>query len=406
MIRQREKNKKGTFKPTRVCEVEITEGLRDFSGFRGYRDALVLVKSHGVPAGCVRVVPEDGVLAARDIRLAIEQDWVLGEKISREALTRWLMKHERQQPQSAVSWSVVVCTRDRADALKRCLDSLLKARRPADGEVIVVDNNPPDNATRECVSRYPVKYLIEPRQGLNWARACGVKAAQGEVVLFTDDDVVVDRLWIEQALAPFAAARVGAVAGLTMPAEIESPAQAFFEQYGGHSRGFCRRVFDMTTFTPAAAGQIGSGANMAFRRRLALEAGLFDNEIDVGTATLSGGDTYAFYRILAEGYQIVYTPAALVWHFHRRDGDALRRMLYGYSVGGFSVLTRILMQHRDPQALKVAFCWLKHHHIRQLRRRLLGRRDALPLDVILTEWRGVFGGSFAYFKARRKEVHR
>lgn len=395
------------FSPTRVLEVDITEGIRDYPGLRRYKDALILVKSHGVPVGCLRIPCHDGGLHAQDIRLAIENDWAIGDRISREALMRWLTKHDHRAITTPLSWSVIICTRNRADSLKRCLDSIMRSDETPGGEIIVVDNNPTNDSTRECVSRYPqVRYVVEPRQGLNWARSRGVREARGDVIIFTDDDVAVDRRWISALLEPFSVPRVGAVCGLTMPAEIEKPAQGFFEDYGGHSRGFSRRAFDCVNFTPAAAGQIGSGANMAFRRTIALEMEFFHNEMDVGTVTLSGGDTYAFYRVLAAGYQIIYTPAALAWHFHRGDEAAVERMLYGYSVGGFCVLTRILMEHRDPHALKVAFCWLKHHHIRQLRKALLRWRGCMPLKLVVTEWRGALRGPAAYFKARRKEARR
>ena len=61
-----------------------------------------------------------------------------------------------------------------------------------------------------------------------------------------------------------------------------------------------------------AAGIVGAGANMAFRRSLLLELGLFEAELDCGTVTRTGGDAYAFYQVLVEGFQIVYERGTIV----------------------------------------------------------------------------------------------
>ena len=61
---------------------------------------------------------------------------------------------------------------------------------------------------------------------------------------------------------------------------------------------------------PVAAGNIGAGASMALRKSLVTSLKLFESELDCGTATLSGGDSYAFYRLLKEGHAICYTPQA------------------------------------------------------------------------------------------------
>ena len=61
------------------------------------------------------------------------------------------------------------------------------------------------------------------------------------------------------------------------------------------------------------------------RRDLIRGLGLFDAELDCGTVARTGGDAYALYRLLADGYQVVYNPAALAWHRHRREGRRLER---------------------------------------------------------------------------------
>jgi len=400
--------------PTRILDVDIAHPLPDGWDAPGYEEALVLVRWHGRVLSTLRLPCVDGRVRGADVRAAVADDRATAERLTGHALRGWLLGGTagpawEALPAGAPSWSVIVCTRDRPDDLRRCLDSLLALDAPP-GEIVVVDNAPSDDATARLLASYAarrdghrVRYEREDRPGLNWARARGARVAGGEIVAYTDDDVVVDAGWVARLLEPFADPRVAAASGLAMPLELETEAQELFERYGGFSRGLRPQTFDVLTLAPAAAGRAGAGANMAFRRALVNEMALFDVEMDGGTVTHSGGDTYAFYRLLLDGYRIAYTPDALVWHRHRRDLASLRRTLYGYSVGGFAFLTRCLVQHRDAEAVGIALEWLVDDHVRLLARVLLRRRSALPAGLVLAYWRGVFVGPVAYFRSRRRE---
>ena len=387
---------------TCVLEIELTQGIRDRQGLGDYGQALVLLRFHGRPLGTMRVPCQDGMLRAADLCAAIESYGNLSWYLTQAALTHWLMQHELPITAQLPTWSIVICTRDRTDDLRRCLDSLLKLQTPG-GEVIVVDNAPSDSSTARLVADYPVRYVREDRIGLNWARSRGARVATGDIVIYTDDDVVVDAGWVSSILEPFSHLRVAAVTGLTMPLELGTEAQELFEVYGGLGRGFRRRVFDYTMMAPSAAGIVGAGANMAIRRELINDMHLFDAELDCGTVARTGGDAYAFYQLLVKGYQIVYTPQALVWHRHRRDYASLRKTLASYSVGGFAFLTRCWLRHGDWQALAVAASWFWNDHLHQLARTLGRRPGYLPLDLVLAQITAIPLGPWAYFVGRRLE---
>ena len=92
-------------------------------------------------------------------------------------------------------------------------------------------------------------------------------------------------------------------------------------------------------------------------RRAALDAvGPFDEALDVGTPSRSGGDAEFFARVLARGYRIVYEPAALNWHYHRRTWDELRRKLFGYAVGVSAAWTSSLLRENEVSVLRP--CWI------------------------------------------------
>ena len=89
--------------------------------------------------------------------------------------------------------TIAVCTKDRSERLARCLDSL----PPGAHEILVVDNAPSDDRTRQVVAARPgVRYVREPKPGLDFARNSALAAATGDFVAFVDDDVVVDRGWL------------------------------------------------------------------------------------------------------------------------------------------------------------------------------------------------------------------
>jgi glycosyltransferase involved in cell wall biosynthesis len=384
---------------TRVLEIDLAERVDDQTGLSGYDRARVVLRYGRRVVGDVFVAIEDGLLLASDIRIAANEDTGVRERISQTIIE----EHLRPDPSERAlpSWTVVVCTRDRPEMLRTCLESLIAANDGSGGEIIVVDNDPSTDATELLVAQYPVRYVREERRGLNRARTLGAHLATGEIVIYTDDDTVADPGWIRALLEQFEGARVGAVTGLTMPFELETEAQEAFELYGGFGKGFRRRVFDTSSISPAGAGAVGSGASMAFRKDLIESMRLFEVELDLGTAARTGGDTYALYRVLAEGYRVVYTPDALNWHRHRRDRAGLRQTMFGYGTGLYAFLTKCLVEEKDLQALRVGLSWFRKHHLRQLLRTLARRPNHLPIDVVMAEIRGTLIAPLAYMRARR-----
>ncbi|MFF8868732.1 glycosyltransferase [Streptomyces massasporeus] len=248
--------------------------------------------------------------------------------------------------------TVVVATRERAGHLARALDSLL-AQDHQRFEIVVVDNAPVTDETRELVERKyaeRVRYVCEPVPGLAAAHNAGLDAVRGEVVAFTDDDVVADPRWLTELTAPFAAdAGLGCSTGLILPARLTTPAQVLLESHGGFAKGFTPRTYDPAhppgdePLFPFTAGRFGSGANMAFRTAALRSVGGFDPATGAGTAARGGDDLYGFVRVLAQGHRLHYTPYALVWHHHRETWRDLETQAYGYGAGLTAYLTAVLV---------------------------------------------------------------
>ncbi|GAA2220633.1 hypothetical protein GCM10010232_00470 [Streptomyces amakusaensis] len=318
--------------------------------------------------------------------------------------------------------SVVVATRERAERLARALDSLLAQDHP-DYEIVVVDNAPTTTATRDLVEKEyagRVRYVREDVPGLAVAHNRGIAIADGEILAFTDDDVIADPHWLTALTEPFAAdPGLGCATGLILPARLGTPAQILLESHGGFAKGFTPKTYDPAAppadepLFPFTAGSFGSGANMAFRARALRDTGGFDPATGTGTPARGGDDLYAFVSVLAAGHRLRYTPGALVWHHHRESWRDLENQAYGYGAGLTAYLTALLVRHPAllPALLRKLPRGLAHARTITAHRDFgaaavpgaHGAQDyPWPRRLSRLERRGMLAGPLGYAKARRR----
>ncbi|WP_416973426.1 glycosyltransferase [Streptomyces sp. 4F14] len=334
-------------RPVQIGELDLTgEGAALRPGPGGppvtSGPVFVLVRREGRPVGTLLgEVPEgtDPKATLRELAEQMGKDGPLGSS-------------DRTTAQPPPYTTVVIATRERTGKLVHALDSMLAQDHPR-FEIVVVDNAPVTGATRDLVrEKYAerVRYVCEPVPGLAIAHNRGVAAARGEVVAFTDDDVVADPRWLTELTSPFTAdPGLGCTTGLILPARLSTPAQVLLESHGGFSKGFVPRTYDPAEppadepLFPFTAGRFGSGAGMAFRTRVLREVRGFDPATGAGTPARGGDDLYGFVRVLAHGYRLHYTPYALVWHHHRETWRDLETQAYGYGAGLGAYLTAVLV---------------------------------------------------------------
>lgn len=302
---------------------------------------------------------------------------------------------------AAPTCSVVVCTHRRPDYVVQVLEALGRLDPPA-AEIVVVDNAPGDRDCRAEAERAGARYIREDRPGLDSARNAGLRASSGELVAFTDDDCVPATGWLSSLGELFADASVAAVTGPAFAYSLGTPAQVRFEDQGGHTRGLRRLAFDWTVLTPIAATRAGAGLNMIFRRSLLDGLGeVFPPELDSGTPTESGGDMYALYKVLRAGYRVVYDPATYVLHQHRPDARSLHRAIRGYGIGVSAVLAKLVVEERELAA-PTTWYWLWWLYMDALRRRLMGRADAVEVRIGWDYLVGGLLGAAAWRRSRRR----
>lgn len=398
------------FKPARMLQAEVSEPLPNIPAVnpltgKRYERAISLVRLNHQPIGVLELeLGEDGLSSEAYTQQVWQQ---LGDEIERQ-------RHETPESDPEV-WppiSVIIATHNRLSTLSVCMRSLIALDYP-NYEIIVVDNAPRDEQTADFMrdnygSHANVRYVRENVPGLATAHNAGLPAASHELLVFTDDDVVVDSQWLKAYARAFAAGEnVGCVTGMIFPIEMETRAQMLIEQYGGFNKGYSRRFFDLgpnrpdNPLYPYAAGSFGSGANMAFTKEAIKTIGGFDDALGAGSKGVGGDDLASFFDVVSAGYQLVYEPAAIVHHRHHDRYETLCKTMYGYGVGLTAFLTKTIVDkpsriftflYRAPQGLYYALSGSSAKN--------QGKVADYPAELTTLERKGMLYGPIAYIKSR------
>lgn len=428
--------------PRRVVSVDLGRTVPDLVADYRYSTAMVVGYRGAVPVGAVDIeLTDDPADASRALASLYAQ------QIPDRAADAVDVPDERLPSISVVVSTVVARPAD----LAVLLEAFTRLDYP-DVEFIVVDNRvtlPADDALPSIVSGHDsVRVVRESRPGVSAGRNAGIEAARGEVVAFTDDDVRVDENWLRVIGQRFARADgIDALTGLILPAELETPAQIWFEgYYGGFAgeRTFVPVVLEAAKDVPApvrgskiavsdptgaeikrlpvyGVGAYGAGANMAFRRAALLRVRGFDSALGTGTPALGGEDLATIVSILWTGGRLAFEPQAVVHHRHRQTLPELERQLHGYGLGFTAMLTSLVLD--DPRHL-IGLGWQVPSAAGRFAKQAVGRvlhRGAVaeqtdenqaaqdpanlsggyPRSLVSTELRGFPGGPGAYLRSRR-----
>ncbi len=418
--------------PVLVGNLYLDRPLPDLEGEGRYQGARLLAWLHGRPLGEITLPLGRQPVPAQ--RLADEVWSVLGDRIAKHCADDGISPPARL-PATGITLpgrvrcasrrmladepkiTVVIATRDRTGSLLRCLASVSRLNYRA-FDVVVVDSAPASDLTARTLAGrqdwpFTLRYLRAARPGLGLAHNEALPAVTGEIVAFTDDDVEVDAEWLSAFAEAFTETGAACVTGLILPAELETRAQLLVERAGGFARGFTRRTFtsdmpDPEPLFPFTAGRFGSGANMAFRTDWLLGHGGFDPATGAGTPAKGGDDLIAFLRTIIDGGTLVYEPAAVLRHWHRRDYEGMRRQAFGYGMGLGAYLTAavwrrpVLLGAMLRRAGPAAMHMLGSHSEKNS-----GRGESFPRELVWRELAGVLAGPLGYARSRwRYRGHR
>jgi len=211
--------------------------------------------------------------------------------------------------------SVVICTYNRADYIGAALESLVKQKMPASQyEIIVVDNSSSDNTSeivkdfiRQYGNDFHIRYVLESRRGLSFARNRGADEAAAPIVCYIDDDAIAVPDYVAEVDNFFSAHPEAAGAGGRVQPQYPDGEPAWMNKY---LNGFIGKVeFGEETKKFTGPMKFPAGCNMIYQKKWIQQAGGFNNEL-----TFRSDDKYIFYQIAKLNPDIYYLPKAKVFH--------------------------------------------------------------------------------------------
>jgi glycosyltransferase involved in cell wall biosynthesis len=217
---------------------------------------------------------------------------------------------------------VLICTFNRSQRLKKALESLLGVKVPNGHRlrIIVVNNNSSDNTEqviRSLQGTVEIVYVFEARQGKSYALNAGLLLISGEVVAFTDDDVIVDENWFLEIVCAaekypkyecFGSKVVG-VYPARLPDWLDVTGKMSFLRTP--LIDFAGRDQD----GPFEDGQTPGGGSMFFRRAAVEENGPFRTDLGPRGRKLGFSEDVEYcHRFLSRGKRFMYVCQAIVYH--------------------------------------------------------------------------------------------
>lgn len=266
-----------------------------------------------------------------------------------------------------MKYSVVIATYNRAADLRATLASLAGLRPDGAWEVLVVDNNSTDD-TRIVVEHAaaafpaPLRYVFEREQGRSPALNAGIRVAQGEIIVTTDDDVRVEADWLDRAAAGLARLACDYVGGRVLPI-WGGPRPAWLPDRGGKHWAVIA-LLDYGTQPIEFGARVPLGVNMAFRRGAFDRAGLFDPQTGRKAGTLLGQEVREWcIRARTAGVRGFYVPDLVLRHIipaSRLNKAYFRRWFYWRGVSRALLYERSGLDMEAPERTTLDFRTVPH----------------------------------------------
>ena len=289
--------------------------------------------------------------------------------------------------------SILIPTHNRAESLKRLLDSLEGSAGLEETplEIIVVNNHSTDATSQLLMEvlaedrRFPILVLDEFKQGKSSALNLGLGRATGSLVLLLDDDVSVDRFCVAEHVAAckdgfFDAVQGKVLAGLDLKGEPADMAR--LREYNiplvDHGDASC----EIRGFT---------GTNVSLMRRVVDTVGLFDTRLGPGASGFSEDSEYS-RRIRETGFKIGYAPKAIVYHElnpERYGSSYNRQVQYRKGLSRSIYRKESLMLRILPDLIGSSFRYLAYKAMRR-------RQQAYKTEGRIMKCFGFLAGKFRH----------
>jgi len=223
--------------------------------------------------------------------------------------------------------SVIICTKDRPEALNECLDSLLD-NTLLPFEILIIDQSETLDSkekAKNLTERAPfITYIQNPQKGVSSSKNLGIKHSHGTVIAFTDDDCIVSTNWIKNAVEEFSIdPRICCIVGRVLHQKTMDERQVLKVEEGGN-------LFQDKT-NPWRIGP--SGGNLFIKKSIFDKIGLFDTMFGPGEIFKSAEDADILYRICKAKIAIKFSPSLVIAHNRPRSGNAHYERIFHYGIG-------------------------------------------------------------------------
>lgn len=237
--------------------------------------------------------------------------------------------------------SLIIATYNRAEQLMVTLDSVARQTLSADRwECIVVDNNSKDD-TRQRVEAFAAEhpqlnmvYHLEQNQGLSYARNAGIAKAQGDIIAFVDDDERIVPEFVEAYFELFDNKADAMSAGGRIVAEYPTGRPEWMSHYTEQPIANPMDFGSEVKLFPKR--RIPGGGNMAMRRSVFEEVGVFNPNLGrTGGRLIGGEESELFERMAERGMACYYVPRAVMYHIipeSKLQPDYFERLSYNTGI--------------------------------------------------------------------------
>lgn len=217
--------------------------------------------------------------------------------------------------------TVIICTYNRAKYIGNLLESIAKNDlEKAAYEIVLVDNNCTDNtrviceAFAESHKDVNFRYVVEPEQGLSAARNKGIKEAKGDILVYVDDDALVDT-WYLRTVAEYMVAHpeIDAVGGPIIPLYEDTREPKWMTRYTKEL--LCGYLYFGDAERPFPGERYPGGGNAAYRAQVFEKVGLFNTDLGrKGDGLMGSEEKDIFDKMKAQGMRFMYLPKMMLHH--------------------------------------------------------------------------------------------
>lgn len=259
--------------------------------------------------------------------------------------------------------SFIICTRNRASTLRRTLESVDRAVKQ-DSEytfdLVLIDNGSTDDTAGvfdAWVASAQIKAIkiYSERPGLAASRNIGINSAQGDVLIFTDDDCVLSETYCGDLIRHLSASDEARVIGGRVELGDDSDIPLTIKVSRDQAR----------LQDPVHPGGFILGCNMIIPRNIIAKLGLFDERFGAGAHYRSAEDTDMLYRAWREGIPVEYMPDMVIYHFHgRKTASEVKKLNSAYHYGNGALYSKYFLT--DPRFAKHLY-WALRNALRESR---------------------------------------